>query len=136
MRSEVRSFGRTFSFFGFIVGSIGSGCLPPSAAVKAGGEADARARSVTATDVSVAVSRHQVLLESHTFGHQGETMITRAFLIPPIGVFCPCQLLYHDIKYTKVIDINLSEDLNTDPVAPERKFISVSNSYFVFGLSV
>lgn len=80
MRSEVRSFGRTFCFFGFAVGSVASGYFPPSAAVKAGGEAYARTRNVTATDVSVIVSRHQVLLESHTFGHKGETMITGAVL--------------------------------------------------------
>lgn len=80
VHSELRSFGRIFSFFGFALGSVGSGCFPPSAAVKAGGEADARTRSVTATDVSVVVCRHQVLLESHTFGHQGETMITGAVL--------------------------------------------------------
>lgn len=80
LRSEVRSFGRIFCFFGFAVGSVGSGCFPPSAAVKAVGEADTRRRNVTATDVSVIVSRHQVLLESRTFGHQGETMITGAGL--------------------------------------------------------
>lgn len=79
MRSVVISFG-FFASSGFAVGSIGSGCLPSSAAVKAVGEADARTRNVTATDVSVIVSRHQVLLESHTLGHQGETMITGAVL--------------------------------------------------------